>query len=307
MVAVAQAVPAVVFPEGAALASGIFVLGQRDWAASPGRLVVVVPLAALLGVALARSSLAPWAAELVVLAVVLAGLRLVRSRLAPALSAALIPSVFHVTSWVYPAAVAVVAGSLAGGLLVGHQRRRAGGQGATSRSARSGPGGFPLRGLLAAAAVGGALVLVGGALGRAPEGLIAPPMFVSMLELVAGDQRLPGRWDQRGKLLGARWASMVGAAGLGAMVVGLLGRSWAVLGPLVLAEGLVVAALWWVGLRHPPSAALVLVPLLVRHLDPLGFVAGVAVGGVWLTLAGAVARLWLDHRRGPLEGDPIPS
>ncbi|MCK4177061.1 hypothetical protein [Aciditerrimonas ferrireducens] len=300
MLLVAQAVPAVLFPEGAALASGIVVLGQADWAASPGRLATVVPVAALGGVGLARSGLAPWQAELVGLVGVLALLRLAGSRLAPALSAGLIPSVFHVTAFAYAASVAVICGLLATGLVVG--RGRLGPPAAPSRT-----GGPPRRGfsLLASglvAVVAGALIVIAGVARGAPAGLVAPPLFVSLLELVAGAGTgwVGSSWQRRGTMLAVRWASLVAAAGLGALVVGELGHDWAVVVPLVALEALVVAVLWGRGLRHPPPAALVLVPLLAGHLAAGRFAVGVALGAAWVCVVGALARVGLEalRRRG---------
>jgi hypothetical protein len=297
MLLVAQAVPAVLFPEGAALASGIVVLGQADWAASPGRLAAVVPLAALGGVGLARSGLAPWQAELVGLVGVLGLLRLAGSRLAPALSAALIPSVFHVTSFAYPGTVAVVSGLLAAGLVVG--RGRLGAPVARSRGGGPARRAFsPLASSLAGG-VAGALIVVAGVTRGVPAGLVAPPLFVSLLELVAGEGTgwAGSSWGRRGRMLAVRWASMVAAAGLGALVVGELGHGWMVVAPLVALEAVVVAALWGRGLRHPPPAALVLVPLLVGHLAVGRFTVGVALGAAWVCGAGALARAGLEALR----------
>ncbi|MFC0081798.1 hypothetical protein ACFFRE_06520 [Aciditerrimonas ferrireducens] len=300
MLLAAQAVPAVLFPEGAALASGVVVLGQADWAASPGRLVTVVPVAALGGVGLARSGLAPWQAELVGLVGVLGLLRVIGSRLAPALSAALIPSVFHVTSFAYPASVAVVCGLLASGLALG--RGRPGPPAARSRAGRPTRRGFsPLASSLVAV-VAGALIVVAGVSQGAPAGLVAPPLFVSLLELVDGEGTgwAGSSWGRRGTTLAVRWASLVAAAGLGALVVGELGHGWAVVVPLVALEGLVVAVLWGRGLRHPPPAALVLVPLLTGHFAAGRFAVGVALGAAWVCGAGGLARVGLEalRRRG---------
>jgi len=53
MLAVAHSEPAVIFPEGAALAAGVWVLGHDDRGASPLRLAVLTPAAAAGGVGLA--------------------------------------------------------------------------------------------------------------------------------------------------------------------------------------------------------------------------------------------------------------
>jgi hypothetical protein len=82
---------------------------------------------------------------------------------------------------------------------------------------------------------------------------------------------------------------MVLGAGLGTVVVAQLGSGWAASVVLVAAVAAMVHLLPRIGLAHPPSVALVLVPLLVHHLAPGTFVAGVAVGAAVVVGAGAGA------------------
>lgn len=116
VLAAALGTHAIIFPEGAALAMGIWVLRIPGWSASRWRVAVLPPLCALVGVLLARSDQPAWAAMLAATAVALLVLQACDSRLAPAVSAAVLPVVFDVRAWSYPVAVLVICAVVAAGM-----------------------------------------------------------------------------------------------------------------------------------------------------------------------------------------------
>lgn len=320
MLAVAQLEPSVVFPEAVALASGIWIFANREWAASRWRLALVVPASAAAGLALARTALRPWQSEIIVLTAVLAGLFLLRCRLAPAISASMIPSVFAIHSWIYPLSVLVICLVLAGGLELrvagrgwckgGATERR----GATERSCTT-PGGAGRsspepggaeksvagRGDTAAGEgrwhgshlglvwlVGSVLVVGTGFLHHLPPGVLAPPMFVSLTEAVGGPWPLQHVGGSRRTLL-LRWSSMVLGATMGAVVVGELGSGWLAIALLVGAVWVMGALLVRAGIAHPPALSLALVPLLIAHFQAAPFIVGIAIGAAYLVGVGWLA------------------
>jgi CBS-domain-containing membrane protein len=96
-------VPLLVFPELGALASDVLVRPAGKWAREPLKLVCTPFFAAILGVAV--SSQLPYGAVAILLAMSLCvGLVYVlRSSVAPAISAGVLPIVFGIRSWQYPA------------------------------------------------------------------------------------------------------------------------------------------------------------------------------------------------------------
>jgi len=289
MLAVARSEPAVIFPEGAALAAGIWVLGHEEWGVSPWRLAVLTPAAAVGGLYLASVGLAPWQGELVALTGMLGVLLVARSRLAPVVSAAMIPSVFAIHSWAYPIGVLVVCSGMALGLGVRARWRQARASGPRGHDLHPSapPTAWPAHRMAVAWILGAVWIVVAGAFGHLPAGGVAPPMFVSMVGAVAAEQTAHIQTTGTRHLL-LRWGSLVVAAGVGAAIVATLGRGWVGSGLLVVAVAAMLVALRTLRLRHSPAVALLLVPLLVHPLAPGVFVGTVAlgatvlVGGGWL-------------------------
>jgi len=304
MLAVAQREPAVIFPEGAALAAGIWVLGHEDWGVSPWRLAVLIPAAAAGGLGLASVGLAPWQGELVALTGMLGVLLVTRSRLAPGVSAAMIPSVFAIHSWAYPIGVLVICSGLALGLGVRARWRRTRASGPRSQDPpRSGPPtAWPARRVAVAWMLGAAWIVVAGVVGHLPAGGVAPPMFVSMVGAVAAEEsahpQATGHTTGTRHLL-LRWGSLVVGAGAGAAIVATVGRGWVGSGLLVVAVAAMLVALRAVRLRHSPAVALILVPLLVHPLAPGVFVGTVALGATVLVGGGWLATRALGGPGGP--------
>jgi hypothetical protein len=161
--------PQVVFPEGAALAAGLWTLNNPLWTCSRTRLLVLLPACAASGVALAAMPLPRVLDEIAALLLGLVVLQAARSRLAPCLSAVMFPVVFGIRSWVFPVSVAVICAVLA----LGHAALPGG------RARHPLPPRLPARLVTAYALAAGGWIAAGHLLPGAPAALFAPPVFVS--------------------------------------------------------------------------------------------------------------------------------
>jgi hypothetical protein len=202
MVGCAQATGqrAIMFPEGVALAFGVWVVGRADWCASRPRLVLAPLLCASCGVLMTHLLTDRLPAELAALSCAVLILLAMPSQVGPALSAAVLPAVFDVRSWIYPLAVLAVTLVVAAGqsmLQRGAARAR------ERRSVRRWPVAQVLR-FWALAALWLAVVT---ALGL-PTVAAAPPLLVSALEWLLTGSGVGWRtgW-QRGVLLVLAWTA----------------------------------------------------------------------------------------------------
>ena len=235
----------IIFPEIAALCTGVFLTPKLLWKdTGAGKFLGLMTASALVGIALA--ALIPWVYLRVVLgcAFTLVCLTVFRSGLFPMLSACILPALLSVTTWIYP--VSVLGCSLA---IVLVKQALGGFQAvATDTDYRS-------RAVLLPRLTGCLLVLlyalVPCQLGIPP--LIAPPLFVLFLELYTED----------GKLRRKEWKVCLLAVlscTLGAGVTLLTG------GPLtagVLITAGLLALLRLFGVYLPPVAALCYLPLIL--------------------------------------------
>ncbi|HEY4459315.1 MAG TPA: hypothetical protein VGN81_33695 [Pseudonocardiaceae bacterium] len=230
---------ALLFPEGIALAFGVWVMRRPEWCESRSRLVLAPVLCGVSG--LAAADLAPnrLTAELLALGAAGVVLFLLPAWIGPALSAAVLPAVFQVHSWVYPVSVLAIALVVAvGSPAVQPDQRQP-----------PDPVRWPGRRFLACLAIcAGWLAVV--ALTRLPVVAAAPPLLVSVLELMVGKRVDTGETIARGVLVVSAWA-------IGALA------AWR-LHPEVLAGGLAVALasalLWCARTAHAPVLAMALVP-----------------------------------------------
>lgn len=268
---VALRLPQVVFPEGSALAAGLWTLNNPMWACSRTRLLVLPPACAACGVALARLPLPRGLAEAVALVIGLAVLQAARSRLAPCLSATMFPVVFDVRSWVFPVAVAVICAVVA----AGHAALPGG------RVRHPAPPRWPARPVAVYAALAAAWIAVGHQVPWAPAALFAPPVFVSGLEWAMSRRRT---WTGGAR----RWLLLSLAALVGGYAAAMPTPSWAGGGLAVLA---VSAAACLLDDPHPPALSVCLIPFVLPGGDPLAFTAAVTVTGAAILLAGSAARL----------------
>lgn len=249
---------AVLFPEGIALAYGAWVLRRDPWTGLGSRLVVAPTVCAAAGVALTRSG-APLAiirAAAFIAAALL--LWLLRASLGPALSAALLPTVFHVTSWIYPIAVAVIAATVSIGVLVGTIDM-------TPRASTTKVW-WPARRFAAAACLIIIWLECCTELGL-PVAAAAPPLFVSVVELTTRDHA----FGQIERCLSA----LIIAFALGELSAWLIPWEWVAATMAVSAALLVMTALH---AAHPPVAAISLVPFVAGPPESLtAFTSNVVV------------------------------
>lgn len=269
MLAMASAlgVHAIIFPEGAALAMGIWVLGHPGWTVSRWRVAVLPPLCAVVGVVLVRAELAGWVAALLGLTVALLLLKALDSRLAPALSAAVLPIVFGIDEWSYPIAVAVICVVIVAGMPWLTPRPDPGVAGQPT-------GRYRWRVVGGAWLVIAAWILLGGELLAVSSVALAPPLFVSALE-----------WLGRGGCALARavprLALLTGAGFAGSLALLVVSPAW-------LAGALAVLAT--LGLMrvletpHAPALAIALLPQILDRPEPAAFTLAIAAGATALYL-----------------------
>jgi len=258
MLALASALgmDAIIFPEGAALVMGIWVVGVPGWSSSRWRVAVLPPAFAVAGVLLLRLELSQSAAAVIAVTAGLIALQALDTRLAPALSAAVLPIVFDVRAWSYPLAVLAICLVVAAGMA-----RLAQPQG-------SGPGRYPWRVAAGAWLAITAWVLAGGELLALSSVVLAPPLFVSALDWL-GRETLRPRDGLR------RLALLTGAALAGSGAVATVPVSW-VSGTLAVLATLALMRV--LAMPHPPALAIALIPQILDSSAPLSFTLAIAVG-----------------------------
>jgi len=258
-----------IFPEGAALAFGIVVLGKPDWGASRWRIVALPSLCAVLGHFLAQMTWAPWAGEICAVSGALLVLRALRSRVAPALSAAVLPVVFGVRSWMYPAAVVITCVVIVA--VVTWSSRHDDQQTFVSSA-------WPWDVIVGAWVMICSWILIAGPVLSLPIAAVAPPLFVSALEWSSNDGRTLARGVRR-------WSLVVGAALAGSVALKLAPAAW-IAG--LAAVGATLVLMQVLATPHAPALAISLVPLIAGPIGTWNFTIGIAVGAGALYLSGHV-------------------
>ena len=266
----------VIFPESAALSFGILIMATPTWRSGRWRHLVSISASAFLGFGLQAVHLPVLGAELVALTAVLFVLTLLRSEMFPSISAALLPIVFHVQSIVYPISVTTI---LVVVLLLDAITAR----GAPARTNERHPLEPSLTVTFWLAAV---TWLVIGAFLHVPAPALAPPLFVSTMDLIFH----PTTW----RTLGTRWLIFaVAAATTAVTLVATDSVLIAGMAGYVLALGLVVI----LRTPYPPALAMGIVPLIVvrSQLDlvaPLLVVGAVVLCGLAWLYGHVMVRLW---------------
>ena len=281
MLAIAYALGthAIIFPEGAALAMGVWSLALPGWSRSRRHVAVLPPLCALLGVLLVRLELPLALAAILGATIALLVLQAFDSRLAPAMSAAVLPIVFAVDELSYPLAVLVICVVIAAAMP--WLSRRRGPPAAPGDATGRYPWGVVAGGLGAITA----WVLLGGELLALPVAALAPPLFVSALEWL-GQRACTLRRGLR------RWVLLVGAALVGGLATELIATPWLAGAVAVLAT---LALMRLLATPHPPALAIALIPQLLHAPRPLDYTLAIAAGAGALYLAVlAVHRLGLQ-------------
>jgi hypothetical protein len=271
MLALASALgtDAIIFPEGAALAMGIWTLALPGWAASRWRIAVLPALCALIGVGIMRLHLSGQLEATLAAAIALLILQTADSRLAPSMSAAVLPIVFGVDRLSYPLAVLVNCVVIAAAMPWLSRRR------GPPPAPGDAPGRYPWNVIVGAFAAIVVWRLLGGELLALPVAALAPPLFVSALEWL-GQRACTVRRGLR------RWALLVGAALSGALAADLIGTLW-LAGAVAVVATLVV--MWLLTTPHPPALAITLIPLIPgASTGPVEYTLAIAAGAAALYL-----------------------
>ncbi|MEA5089691.1 HPP family protein [Solidesulfovibrio sp.] len=266
MVAVAEyfKVNEIIFPEIAALTFGAWVMEERPWRGPAWTICFSPTLGALTGVVLLR--LAPHALlPMVGLAFffILIELKLFRSAMSPSFSAAILPILTGITSWVYPISVCVMAAIIAG---VAHCREK-GKAGvsddllpaATAKS--DGHAGLGLEMLHYGKLL--LFVLLVAIFSVKSEWLfvMSPPLIVAFVELAE-----PGSVLRKKSMF--RLLLLFSIAALCGMIW-VFAVTQVFQGPMWLAAGLAVASVFLLvrrlGVASPPAFALALLPTILPH------------------------------------------
>ncbi|WP_343575062.1 hypothetical protein [Mycobacterium sp.] len=296
-----------VFPEGAALAFGVIVVGKHDWMRSRWRLLLLPPACAIAGSALADLPVPKVLAELLALGFAVTAAQTVGGRLGPVVSAAVLPVVFSFTTWLYPAAVAGICLALV--LTVSLPGLRPAGR-APGVAERPGRWSWPTLALFSAIAAG--WIVLASVVVPVPTVALAPPLMVGALEWCAQGARPPAAALRL-------WALLVTAAAVGAAASWVspamergISASQALVGCAVqlAAVGVMLVILGWTGEHLYPALAIVLVPNLVAPIEPWRYVLAIGIGAAALyggaTAVAGVSRAlrrmrpgWFDWCRRP--------
>ena len=268
-IAFALGTHAIIFPEGAALAMGVWSLALPGWSRSRWHVAALPPLCALLGVLIVRLELPVALAAILGATIALLVLQALDSRLAPAMSAAALPIVFGVDELSYPLAVLVICVVIAAAMP--WLSRRRGPPAAPGDAIGRYPWSVVAGGLTAIAA----WVLLGSELLALPVAALAPPLFVSALEWL-GQRACTLRRGLR------RWVLLVGAAFAGGLATELIATPWLAGAVAVLAT---LALMWLLATPHPPALAIALIPQLLYSPEPLDYTVAIAAGAGALYLA----------------------
>lgn len=274
------------FPGLAALSYDVLTRPWGKWASQPGRLIVTPVAGAVIGVLATRAL--PFGVPAIALIVIscLLLLALLRSAIAPAIAAGALPLFLGITSWRYPASIALSLVILVAIVVPWqrHCRRRYPPAGITTASvddvlespATGNAWALPFFAFLAVMAVC--------ATASGLRLILFPPLIVIAYEMFAHPTACP--WA--GKPLALPAVCVLNAvAGWGA--VSLFGS-----GALAAACGMAfgIVALRLLRLRMPPALAVGLLPLVIDS-PGIRYPISVAVGAAALTLAYQFHRRWV--------------
>ena len=261
MVAIAEyfQVKEIIFPEIAALAFGAWVMEERPWHGPAWTIWFSPTLGAVTGILIVR--LAPHSLPAMVglaFLFILIELKLFRSAMSPSFSAAILPVITGITSWVYPASVCVTAAIVAG---AAHYREKNRTDAAMTKKPRTKHATvqaevthygklFLFVMLVAVFSVKSGWIFV-----------MSPPLIVAFVELAEPGGILRTKSIPRLLLL----FTLTALAGMFWVVV--VTRTFS--GPLWAAAGLAVASAFLLarvlGVGTPPAFALALLPTILPH------------------------------------------
>ncbi len=268
----------IVFPELAALASDVLLRPRGKWAITPWKLVATPAAGASVGTLIAGHM--PYGVIGILLALVatVGVIFALRSTVAPAISAAVLPIVLSVTSWLYPLGVVCTLSVLTGILLVWRAsamgERLIPGEGPdelTVEALESPPkGGWWFPGLLLFVTLVGLTAQITGW-----RYILFPPLIVMAYEMLGHPETCP--W--------ARPPYTFPVACSVAAVVGVQVEKWFGVVPIAAAVVLVagIAILRLLRLRMPPVLAVGLIPFVIPSPTYL-YAVSVCIGTLALTV-----------------------
>lgn len=270
---------ALVFPEGAALAFGVMIVGKRDWVCSRWRLLVLPTVCAVAGTVLAYLPVPKVAAELVAIGFALAAAQTAGGRLGPVVSAAVLPVVFSITTWIYPAAVAGICLALVVMVSLPGLGPRGSAEAAAQRPSR-----WSWTTTVLFSVIAGGWIVLASLVLPVPTVALAPPLLVGALEWCAHSARPPAAALRR-------WVLLVTAAAVGgaaswvspAMDRGTNPRDALIaVAAQAVAVGVVLVLLGYTGEHLYPAVAIALVPNLVAPIAPWLYMLAIAIGAAAL-------------------------
>lgn len=270
---------AFVFPEGAALAFGVLVVDKPDWVCSRWRLLVLPTACAVAGSALVNLPMPTPAAEVLALVFAVALMQTVKGRLGPVVSAAVLPVVFGITTWIYPVSVAGI--GLA--LVVMASLPRLGPQGPAVAVAAP-PSRWPWPALMLFLVTGVGWIVLASLVLPLPPVALAPPLLVAALEWCAQRARPP-------RAAVRRWALLVAAAAVGGFASWVSPVIHSGIAPAqvlaasavqLAAVGVILIVLAWTGEYLYPALAIALVPTLVAPIAPWPYLLAIGIGAAAL-------------------------
>ncbi len=241
-IAMVFAAKVIIFPEIAALAVGSLVYNEERWVASRLFFWLLPSLSALLGVLINYTNFPLFIKELVALFLVLLLLQVFRSQVAPSISAAILPIVLGVHSWLFVLSVTVLTITVTGL----HKATK-------SVSSNKSMGLRDRKSLIEYCLIASLWIVVTYVL---PFHLkVIPPLLVVFYEMIPKRDRPKKDFIGRGVFL-------IVVAILGVLVAGLFGQDLVLIG---LVDVLLVALLAKrMALRLPPAFAIALLPIVFR-------------------------------------------
>lgn len=259
----------IIFPEMAALCTGMWVVDKRVWTVSRLQMILLLTAGATAGVLIVRLSPGPLLLQLgMAFAFAATSLILSRTSLIPVVSACMLPVLLRTESWVYPLAVGVLSAVVAAGQW-GMEKSAL-----RSRGAETWKGGRRRTELVRwAVLLVSVLTLAAWPAYASYMYCILPPLIVTYVEFASSRAGFRNRPVQIFLLL-------TGAACIGAFFqawgFGRMGWSEAA---VATADLICVYALFeWTGKCFAPAGAVALIPMLIPAADLMWFPLQVALG-----------------------------
>lgn len=259
----------IIFPEMAALCTGMWIVDKRVWTVGRWQMVALMTAGAVAGVTIVGFSPGPLLLDLG-LAFGFAAVSLVLSRttLVPLVSACMLPVLLRTESWVYPLAVAVMTAVVATGQW-GMEKSDL-----RSRGAETWKGGLKRKELRRWLLLLVSLLLLAAApVYTSYIYCILPPLVVTYVEFASSRAGFRNRPVQTFLLLTA--AAVIGAF---FQAWGHVQMGWPE--PVVAAADFIClfALFEWAGKCFAPAGAVALIPMLIPSDDLLWFPVQIAIG-----------------------------